>query len=740
MKWLRNLKISAKLILAYMVMALIAGVVGIVAILNIREMNRNDAALYGIHTQGISYNAYAESYFQKARFDALKMTVTQDNMTREQCIANVNEYIEKAGQYLALFEKTIDNEELQGIYNKVRSSWDMYCTFLKSALRLAKDGDPGQAQNLLLSFASQTAAELQSNYDALTAYNIEKAKEASDSNVRAAGDSILIMVLIVGAAVITAVLMGLMIARLISRPVREMAKCAILLARGETDIGHIRYTSQDEIGQMAESFGEVLRAIRALITDTEELVQHAVAGDLSVRADADKHQGDYRKIVGGINQTLDAIVAPIQESTRVLEEMARGNLSVSVEGVYQGDHAIIKDALNGTISNLKRYIYEISEVLGQVAQGNLTVAIDSEYMGDFAALKDSINDIIASLNEIMEEINASADQVASGTRQVSGGSQDISQGAAEQANAIEELTASITQIAEQTLQNAQSANEANELTSGAKHDAEQGNERMRMMQQAMAEINESSENIRKIIKVIDDIAFQTNILALNAAVEAARAGVHGKGFAVVAEEVRNLAARSASAAKETTELIENSIKKTGAGTKITNETAEALKSIVRAVDTAAQLVGEIAAASNEQASAIAQVNRGIEQMSEVVQTNSATSEEAAAAAEELSSQAEMLKNMVGKFRLRQCNPAVKTETQQHQEKLKKPQEQPVEDPPEELLDEPRAEIQDGPRKEKPEEPQEERPDEPAISPGDEYSGIADEEDPPEEEANLIDEA
>jgi methyl-accepting chemotaxis protein len=287
-----------------------------------------------------------------------------------------------------------------------------------------------------------------------------------------------------------------------------------------------------------------------------------------------------------------------------------------------------------------------------MGNGNMDQNITAEYKGDFVEIKDSLNNISISLSQILGEINQAADQVASGAKQVSDASQALSQGSTEQASTLEELTASITEIANQTKQNAMGANQANDLAGSARENGIKGNEQMKGMLKSMVEIDESSANISKIIKVIDDIAFQTNILALNAAVEAARAGQHGKGFAVVAEEVRNLAARSAEAAKETTSLIEGSISKVDTGTKLANATADALNDIAAGIEKSATLVGSIANASNEQASGIAQINMGIEQVSQVVQNNSATAEEAAAASEELSGQAELLKEMVGGFKLR----------------------------------------------------------------------------------------
>ena len=466
-------------------------------------------------------------------------------------------------------------------------------------------------------------------------------------------DELLQTIIISSAASLLFILVFLMlfIRSKVSMPLKKTASFAAELASGNLN-EELVIRTKDEVGQLSSILDkEVRQAFKAI-------EQNRIVSE---------KRGEYQK--EQVNQLLGNLKR--LSKGQLLCDMAVSDADEDTQDLFALFSEISKN-LHESIDTIKRYIDEITYHLDRLAQGDLSEELVSEYRGDFVALKESINKIYMNINAVFSDINLAAQQVASGTSQVSDGSQAISQGATEQAASIEELTSTVTEIAAQTRQNALSAGKANEMSEQTKESAIKGNEQMKALQQAMSEINESSANISKIIKVIDDIAFQTNILALNAAVEAARAGIHGKGFAVVAEEVRNLAARSAGAAKETTELIEGSIKKTAAGTKIADDTAAALTQIVEGVEKAVGLVAEIAGASNQQATAIGEVNRGIEQMSQVVQTNSATSQEAAAASEELSSQAAMLKEMVNKFKLRDQGASLSLKQDNKAKQLKQP--------------------------------------------------------------------
>jgi|GEM_PF-285340 len=302
-------------------------------------------------------------------------------------------------------------------------------------------------------------------------------------------------------------------------------------------------------------------------------------------------------------------------------------------------------------SNLNDSLKKTLDMIQTMHDGDLTKRLNVDARDEIGTMAKTMDRYAEKLSGMLLEIYDAADQVASGSDQIAAGSRNLSKGTTEQAAAIEELTASVGQIAVQIRSNAENAGEANRLSGEAMNNASSGDAQMREMLGSMDEISRASGSIAKIIRVIDDIAFQTNILALNAAIEAVRAGQHGKGFAVVAEEVRSLAARSAQAAKETTELIESSINKVSNGTKIANETAKSLRRIVEDISKAAGLIRQIAVATNEQAAGIAQIDRGIEQVSSVVQANSASAEQSASASGQLRGQALALKDMVGRFKL-----------------------------------------------------------------------------------------
>lgn len=340
------------------------------------------------------------------------------------------------------------------------------------------------------------------------------------------------------------------------------------------------------------------------------------------------------------------IAGPIIMLKDAAIKVAEGDIDVSVKRLYNDELGELTDEMMNMADNIRKQ----AEVAQKMSEGNYDV--DIEVYSEKDVLGVALETMITEENRVMGNIRQAVGEVRTGAEQIAAVSQSLAQGSTEQASAIQQVTATIDELLERTKVNANEATQASTLVAKAKEDAKNGNSKMREMIAAMSDINQSSENISKIIKVIDDIAFQTNILALNAAVEAARAGQHGRGFAVVAEEVRNLAGKSAQAASETAEMIEDSISKVVRGSKLAEETAAALEEIVKAIDTIMALSDSIAKSSNDQSTAINQIDMAVNQVSQVVQTNSATSEQCAAASEELSAHAAKLRELIMRYRLK----------------------------------------------------------------------------------------
>ncbi len=376
----------------------------------------------------------------------------------------------------------------------------------------------------------------------------------------------------------------------------------LTVAAADADTASIKATF-DEI---AGAFNACVTAVKELVSDANMLAVAAVEGRLDTRADAARHQGDFRKIVQGVNDTLDAVLNPIKEAAGVLEQLAAYDLRARVVGEYQGDHAKIKRSLNATAE---------------------------------------------ALHDALQAVATTVEQVSSAGEQIANSSQIVAQGASEQASSLEETSSSLEEMASMTKQNADNAQQANSLALGSNDAAAKGAEAMKGMLEAMNKIRRASEGTAEIIKDINEIAFQTNLLALNAAVEAARAGDAGRGFAVVAEEVRNLAQRAKEAAKKTEELIKESSKLASDGELISKTVAQNLGGIVESVDKVTSIIKEIAAASQEQSRGIEQVNKAVAEMDKVTQQNAANSEESSSAAQELSSQAQELATLIGRFQL-----------------------------------------------------------------------------------------
>ncbi len=349
------------------------------------------------------------------------------------------------------------------------------------------------------------------------------------------------------------------------------------------------------------------------------------------------------------------IGVPVKELSLAATRIAEGDLNQSIQYRSRDELGILANNFNRVTVRLReyiKYINEIAEKLHEIAGGNLTFTLENDYTGEFEKIKNSLDEISYSLNHAMRQIRDASREVALGAEQVSDGAMSLSQGSTEQASSVETLAQHINSVSGLARVTAQNAQDASNISQNVKNELLNSNDKMKNMTVVIEKISEKSTEIHKIVKTIEDIAFQTNILALNAAVEAARVGEAGKGFAVVADEVRTLAGKSSEAAQETTELLGQTVDSMAEGVRAAQDTAESMMAVVAQADEMNTLIGDIAEHTTKQAADVSEITQGIEQISVVIQSNAATSETSAAASEELSGQAEMLKNLVAKFRLK----------------------------------------------------------------------------------------
>ena len=564
---MKNLKVSLKLIISFLIIALLTAVVGVVGIVGMRQIDSSFDDMYTMQTVPLPELSKAIEMLQRMRACMREFIIgaaVDDLDLIEDAYKRVQTYRPIMTKSMANYFETIRSPEAIKLFNEARDLYNGdFTDCIEKIYAQAKSGaDPADLYALMRQY-TEASNKIVENFDLCMTMKIQVAADAAQSSSDTADGLLILIIVVLVVALGASVFFAFYISSLISKPLIPLT--TFLKKAGE--VGDIALRQED------------INVISAFTNRKDELGQCISAAAL---------------FVSHMNSVSDE-----------LEAIANGDLTADVK----------------TLS-------------------------DKDTMGV------SLQRMLDNLNRMFADISASTNQVSLGAKQVADGSQMLAQGATEQAASIEELSSSITQIAERTKANAETADKTSKLSATIKESAEKGSTQMDEMISAVSDINEASKNISRIIKTIDDIAFQTNILALNAAVEAARAGQHGKGFAVVAEEVRNLASKSAEAAKNTGDMIQDSMDKAELGARIAGDTAASLSEIVSGINESSHLIEEIAKSSEEQSAGINHINIGIEQVAHVVQQNSTTAEQSASAAQEMSGQSEVLQQHITQFKLK----------------------------------------------------------------------------------------
>lgn len=634
----KNMKIGAKLGIGYGIVLLLMVLMGILSYINV---NKLDGSIEELVSDKIPKTNQANEVIDQLNVVARSTRnalLTSDKSVAAKELGRIPECSKIISENMDKLKATIKDPKGKELFTAVEATRIKYRDDLKQLNELIVQGRSAQATALLFGQMRTSQQDYMKSIEDLITFQSDEVNRLGKEGLALGKQTTMVIILCTAFALLLGAAIALIITRAITKPVGACITAANKIAAGDMDVA-LDVSAQDETGKLQASMQTMVEAIKALVADANMLAHAAQEGRLATRADAANHHGDFQRIIAGVNQTLDAVIGPLNVAAEYINRISTGDMPQKITDNYNGDFDRIKVNLNFLIDATNK----ITDAAKEIAGGNLQVVLKKRSAED--ELMQALSMMAGKLLDTIRNVKAAADNVASGSMQLSSAAEEMSQGASEQAAAAEEASSSMEEMTSIIRQNADNAQQTEKIAVQSAYDAKEGGK-------AVAETVQAMRDIADKISIIEEIARQTNMLALNAAIEAARAGEHGKGFAVVASEVRKLAERSQNAAGEISTLSISSV-------QVAEKAGEMLAHILPDIQKTAELVQEINAASKEQDSGAEQINKAIQQLDQVIQQNAGASEEMASTAEELSSQAEQLQDNIAFFRIGETEPAKK---------------------------------------------------------------------------------